>query len=399
MTPFFALIVAFFAISAGAVGQEVPPPVDRTELAVESAPNTEPWGYVYALRTLRTYPLVEEDNPIGRLPENRIALTSSRVSRRHGVIRKTDDGAEFVDVGSSNGSRVNGSETRGRVPVRLEPGDRIQVADELLLYHTSLDGLWNAELRLRLLSSMVELHVDLPQDFSRRSLGREEIVAVSSEAVLSADEGLVELKHSVAIEAGTGFGNGVAAFVGNVILDDGIVELSLWAIEGAGSMTSRRASISRLKHTTLRVAMTGDTSSAPTGPWFPQQYLTILLDVFPDARDLSLRFATSLAAQERPLALRDASEALAFRHALSGDEDWKLLTLSAQAGGAWVDNEIRERRMSLTQIERNALAKALEESRGRLEVAKALGAEGEQVADAESAIARGESRLEALDER
>ena len=54
-----------------------------------------------------------------------------------------------------------------------------------------------------------------------------------------------------------GFTKETAAFVGNVILEDGVLEISLWAIEGAGSMTSRRASISRLKHTTLRVSMTG----------------------------------------------------------------------------------------------------------------------------------------------
>jgi pSer/pThr/pTyr-binding forkhead associated (FHA) protein len=386
MTPLLALLLAFFAFSAESFGQE-------------PSASAEPWGYVYAVRTLHTYPLVEKDNAVGRLSENQIVLTSARVSRRHGVIRQTDEGAEYVDVGSSNGSRVNGAETRARIPVRLEVGDRIQAADELLLFHTSLDGLWSAELRMRLLSNLVELNVDLPQDFSRKSLGREEIVAVSNEATVNPDAGTVELAHSVAIEPGLGFGKGTAAFVGNVILDDGILELSLWAVEGAGSMTSRRASISRLKHTTLKIAMTNNESEPLLGPWFSAQYLTSLFDVFPEAREVSLRFATSLASQTRPVALRDASEVLAFRHHLSGDDDWKLLTLSARAGGAWVDNEIQERRMSLTAIERNVLTRALEVSRGRLERARALGAEGESVADAASAIARGESRLEALDAR
>lgn len=402
MSRFFALLVALLALPGTSRAQTAQAPTASSDAAVEAPPDTvgaTPWGFVYAVRSLRTYPLVADENRIGRLPENPIALTSSRVSRRHGVIRRSDEGVEYVDIGSSNGSRVNGSETRGRVPVPLEPGDRIQVADELLLYHTSLDGLWNAELRMRLLSSMVHLNVNLPQDFSRKSLGQEMMVPVSTEALLSLDAGLAELKHSVALEPGTGFGKGTAAFVGNVILEDGVVELSLWALERSGSMTSRRASISRLKHTTLRVALTGEENSSPAGPWFPQQYLSGVFDVFPEARDVSLRFATSLAGQTQAVALRDASVVLAFRHALSGGSEWELLAQSAQAGGSFVEYAVRERRMSLTQIELDALAEALEASRRRLELARELGAAADAVADAESAIARGTSRLEALNAR
>lgn len=375
--------------SAGVVQQGRP--------AVETAPADAPWGYVYAFRTLRTFPLVGEVNRIGRLPENQIALTSPRVSRRHGMIRRTEEGVEFVDVGSTNGSRVDGAEIRARVPVALEPGDRIQVADELLLYHTSLENLWNTELRLRLLSSMIELNVTLPRDITRTSLGQEEIVTVSSKAILSPEEGTAELKHSVDFEPENGFLQGTPTFVGNVLVNDGTLELSLWSIDAEGSMTSRRAAISRLKHTTLEIVMTGVGSPGPEGPWFPQQYLSNLFDVFPEARDHSLRFATSLASQEQPVALRDAAETLAFRHSLSNDEEWELLVLAARAGGAWVDTAIQNRRSRLTAIEREALAGALEQSRSRLARARTLGAEGEAVDAALSAIERAENRLAALE--
>ncbi len=370
-------------------------------VAVPEATEEKPWGYVYAFRSLRAYPLTGEDNRIGRLPENEISLTSPRVSRRHALIRRTDEGFELVDVGSSNGSRVNGTELRARIPVSLNPGDRIQLADELLLFHTSLDGLWNAELRLRLLSSMVNLNVHLPQDYTRKSLGREEIVTVEAEALMNLEAGTVELTPSVKLSPDSGFLQETTAFVGNVLLDDGVLELSLWSIEAAGSMTSRRASISRLKHTTLKIAIEDEATATANsfGPWFPQQYLHNLFDVHPGARDVSLRFATSLASLKRPIALRDASETLAFRHALSGKPEWKLLALSAQAGGAWVQRAVLERRMRLTQIERNALAEALENSRARLESARALGAKGQPVDDAASAIEGAASSLAALDAR
>ena len=55
----------------------------------------EPWGYVYAFRTLRVYALTLEDNRIGRLAENPVALSSARVSRRHAAIKKKTMVCEF----------------------------------------------------------------------------------------------------------------------------------------------------------------------------------------------------------------------------------------------------------------------------------------------------------------
>ena len=393
MIRYFALASLVF-VARGAYPPEQP-------VAVQKATEEKPWGYVYVFRSLRAYPLTGENNRLGRLPENEISLTSPRVSRRHAAFRRTDEGIELFDVGSTNGSRVNGAELRAWIPVSLNPGDRIHLADEMILFHTSLDGLWNAELRMRLLSSMVNLNAHLPQDYTRKSLGREEVIPVETEALMDLAAGTVELTLSVKLSPDSGFLQETTAFVGNVLLDDGVLELSLWSIEGAGSMTSRRASISRLKHTTLKIAIDDEANATTRNlqPWFPQQYLNNLFDVHPDVRDVSLRFATSLASQERPVALRDASATLAFRHTLSRKPEWKLLALSAQAGGAWVERAVLKRRMSLTQIERSALAEALENSRSRLERARALGAKGQPADDAASAIERAESRLAALDAR
>ncbi|GMR24562.1 MAG: hypothetical protein BMS9Abin37_3122 [Acidobacteriota bacterium] len=390
----YAALASLVFLAGGAYPRERP-------VVAQEASEEKPWGYVYVFGSPHAYPLTGEEIHLGRLSGNEIMLTSPRVSRRHATIRRTDEGIEVLDVGSSNGSRVNGTELRAGIPVSLSPEDRIQLADELLLFHTSLDGLWNTELRLRLLSSMVNLNVQLPQDFTKKSFGREEVVTVEAEARLNFEAGTVELTPSVQLDPDSGFLADTAAFVGNVLLDDGVLELSLWSIEDAGSMTSRRASISRLKHTTLKISVDDDGNANPNTlrPWFPQRYLHNLFEIAPESLDTRLRFATSLARQKRPVALRDASATLALRHALSEKPEWKLLALSAEAGGAWVEGEAVRRRMSLTQIERNTLREALETSRSRLERARALGAKGQPVDDAASAIERAQSRLAALDTR
>ncbi|MGH9337104.1 MAG: FHA domain-containing protein, partial [Vicinamibacteria bacterium] len=119
---------------------------------------SEPWGYLYFFRTLQLYPLALEENAIGRLQESEIVLTSPRVSRRHAVVRRDAEGIELHDVGSSNGTKRNGESLRPRAPVPLNPGDRIELAEELALFHISLPDLWRDELRHRLLASIVKLH-------------------------------------------------------------------------------------------------------------------------------------------------------------------------------------------------------------------------------------------------
>lgn len=74
-------------------------------------------------------PLVEGDPiTIGRLPECEVALADPNVSRRHAEVRIMDRQASVVDLGSLNGTRVNG---RG-VPadgkgLPLKPNDEIWV--------------------------------------------------------------------------------------------------------------------------------------------------------------------------------------------------------------------------------------------------------------------------------
>jgi predicted component of type VI protein secretion system len=56
-----------------------------------------------------------------------LLIDDSEVSRRHAALRPAGDGLELEDLGSLNGTWVNGTRIQG--PVRLEPGDRVQLGD------------------------------------------------------------------------------------------------------------------------------------------------------------------------------------------------------------------------------------------------------------------------------
>jgi pSer/pThr/pTyr-binding forkhead associated (FHA) protein len=56
-----------------------------------------------------------------------LPVDDPEVSRRHAVLRPAGDGLEIEDLGSLNGTWVNGTRIQGAV--RLEPGDRVQLGD------------------------------------------------------------------------------------------------------------------------------------------------------------------------------------------------------------------------------------------------------------------------------
>ena len=72
---------------------------------------------------------------LGRSPSCEIPLEDQRVSRRHAKLEWVDGQARVQDLGSRNGTLVNGE--RIDVPVVLLPGDRVQVGDTTVLYEPS----------------------------------------------------------------------------------------------------------------------------------------------------------------------------------------------------------------------------------------------------------------------
>ena len=64
---------------------------------------------------------------LGRNSECQIFIDDQRVSRRHAMIRHQDDGYWFYDLGSFNGSLLNG--TRVTTTLKLKDGDTLELAD------------------------------------------------------------------------------------------------------------------------------------------------------------------------------------------------------------------------------------------------------------------------------
>ncbi len=78
---------------------------------------------------------------VGRAEECPLRLSGSDVSRRHCRIVRSGAGYSVQDLGSQNGTRVNGERVEERP---LRPGDRIEVGSAVLYYdrtgHSAVDG-------------------------------------------------------------------------------------------------------------------------------------------------------------------------------------------------------------------------------------------------------------------
>lgn len=76
--------------------------------------------------TTLVHKLESDVTTIGRHPDSDVVLTCPSSSGRHAVIKSTEDGYYVQDVGSSNGTRVNGAEIEEAV---LKDGDRVGFGD------------------------------------------------------------------------------------------------------------------------------------------------------------------------------------------------------------------------------------------------------------------------------
>lgn len=110
------------------VGLQMETPSNSSELKVES-------GLVLFSRTdaMFRYTLRQGVNSIGRSPENDVMVSNALVSRQHARLTFDDSGCRITDLGSGNGSFVNGERVEGTI--RLTPGDIIDIggADEFRL--------------------------------------------------------------------------------------------------------------------------------------------------------------------------------------------------------------------------------------------------------------------------
>src|SRR5919202_4108933 len=82
----------------------------------------------------RRIPVGEEPVTIGRLPECDIVLSDPNVSRRHAEVRRRGNDFVVVDLGSTNGTKVNGAGVRERV---LLDGDEITLGSTRVRFEAS----------------------------------------------------------------------------------------------------------------------------------------------------------------------------------------------------------------------------------------------------------------------
>ena len=110
---------------------EIPTAVRHRE-PWEGLPAALEWALVaYAWSTLgRVFPLPLGEAVLGRSPDCALALPDGEVSRRHACLRVTPGGVRLEDLGSTNGTRLNGIPLHGSAT--LLAGDRVTVGGHVL---------------------------------------------------------------------------------------------------------------------------------------------------------------------------------------------------------------------------------------------------------------------------
>jgi len=106
---------------------------------VHSEPRAPEWEarspYEYRLFWgLREIALQPGDNLLGRTHDATLWVDHSSVSRRHALLRVTEEEATIEDCGSRNGTFVDGERILERV--RLKDGDRILLGSALLIFRS-----------------------------------------------------------------------------------------------------------------------------------------------------------------------------------------------------------------------------------------------------------------------
>ncbi|MDY0341097.1 MAG: DUF3662 and FHA domain-containing protein [Coriobacteriia bacterium] len=120
-----------FRVSAS-LGDE-PAADDPPAIATRRAPTPEPGMATVTMGDLGHDMVLSGDEVlVGRLAECQIHIADANVSRRHAAFIRLEDGWAITDLGSTNGTRVNGATIER---VRLRDGDTIEIGLARLTYH------------------------------------------------------------------------------------------------------------------------------------------------------------------------------------------------------------------------------------------------------------------------
>ncbi|MFQ5349890.1 MAG: EAL domain-containing protein [Thermoanaerobaculia bacterium] len=162
---------------------------DRTPAAqAVLAPGGGLWyleGFVDESQRLRRVPIVALPFRIGRHPDQDLTLDSGAVSGRHAELRVAEGELEIADLGSTNGTLLNGERLAGEA--RLREGDILQLATlEFRL------GILEAHRTGALLGSTTEIGAPLPARLVERTMRFRELL--EQEAVAAHYQPIVGLR-------------------------------------------------------------------------------------------------------------------------------------------------------------------------------------------------------------
>src|SRR5436190_20756905 len=83
-----------------------------------------------------THELAEEIITLGRVEDNMIQIDDASVSSHHAELSLRGDEYILKDIGSTNGTRVNGAPAEPDAEIVLKPGDRITFGNIPVRYRT-----------------------------------------------------------------------------------------------------------------------------------------------------------------------------------------------------------------------------------------------------------------------
>jgi hypothetical protein len=107
---------------------------EKVEPAAAPSSSPEPVVVIREDGAERVVPLTTEVATIGRLNECEVVLRDKGASRRHAQLRTRDGVTTLTDLGSTNGTRVNGDTVQSR---RLSDGDKITIGTTVLEYRSA----------------------------------------------------------------------------------------------------------------------------------------------------------------------------------------------------------------------------------------------------------------------
>lgn len=108
-------------------------PPDGSTVFLDRGPKMEHEALLIDRRAQRNYELTRPEMRLGRAAENEIKLDSEKISRRHALILLEGDTFYIQDLGSANGTFVNGKQVRDRIA--LHTGDEVRLGDQTLLFN------------------------------------------------------------------------------------------------------------------------------------------------------------------------------------------------------------------------------------------------------------------------